>query len=120
MTPPAIDMSSTTPTTAEDNKPNAAFRVGLGDVTINNLGQLKRLNTVLFPITYANSFYKEVLEVGEFAKISTCLTMAEYGSYVKQWSVDMSSHCLVPVTWMLPSILFSLFQRCLCRRCVLS
>ncbi|KAF9579588.1 N-alpha-acetyltransferase 50 [Lunasporangiospora selenospora] len=48
---------------------NKAFRVGLGDITPNNLGQLKRLNTVLFPIVYAPSFYKEVLEVDEFAKI---------------------------------------------------
>ncbi|KAF9356937.1 N-alpha-acetyltransferase 50 [Mortierella sp. NVP85] len=69
MTPPAIDMSSTTPAT-EDNKPrNSAFRIGLGDVTVNNLGQLKRLNSVLFPITYDKKFYDEMLEVGEFAKI---------------------------------------------------
>ncbi|KAG0266661.1 hypothetical protein BG011_001508 [Mortierella polycephala] len=53
----------------EDKPKNAAFRVGLGDITPNNLGQLKRLNTVLFPVVYAPSFYKEVLEIGEFAKI---------------------------------------------------
>ncbi|KAF9933162.1 N-alpha-acetyltransferase 50 [Linnemannia zychae] len=70
MTPPAIDMSSTTTATTEDNKSkNVGFRVGLGDITPNNLGQLKRLNTVLFPIVYAPSFYKDVLDVGEFAKI---------------------------------------------------
>ncbi|KAF9097993.1 N-alpha-acetyltransferase 50 [Mortierella sp. AD031] len=63
-------MSSTNTTTTTEDKPkNAAFRVGLGDITPNNLGQLKRLNTVLFPVTYAPTFYKDVLEVGEFAKI---------------------------------------------------
>ncbi len=69
---PTADMSSNTTTTTTDHKPkNAAFRVGLGDITPNNLGQLKRLNTVLFPVVYTASFYKDVLEVGEFAKIST-------------------------------------------------
>lgn len=67
MTPPAITMSSNV---IEDKPKNPAFRVGLGDITPNNLGQLKRLNTVLFPVVYAPSFYKEVLEIGEFAKIS--------------------------------------------------
>lgn len=98
MTPPAIDMSSTT--AAEDNKPRdaAAFRIGLGDVTPNNLGQLKRLNTVLFPIVYAESFYKEMLGVGEFAKISTSLAMVGYRGCVKQENEDMNSHRFVPVT----------------------
>ncbi|KAF9427415.1 hypothetical protein BGZ94_004957 [Podila epigama] len=67
MTPPAVDMSSNSSTSASKN--NAAFRVQLGDITPNNVGQLKRLNLVLFPVVYAPSFYKEVLEVGEFAKI---------------------------------------------------
>ncbi|KAG0303974.1 N-alpha-acetyltransferase 50 [Dissophora globulifera] len=65
--PPASDMNSTT--ASNDKLKSSAFRVGLGDVTPNNLGQLKRLNTVLFPVTYTVSFYKDVLEVGEFAKI---------------------------------------------------
>ncbi|KAF9154099.1 N-alpha-acetyltransferase 50 [Linnemannia schmuckeri] len=70
MTPPAIDMSSTTTAATTEDKPkNVGFRVGLGDITPNNLGQLKRLNTVLFPVSYAPDFYKNVLEVGEFAKI---------------------------------------------------
>lgn len=63
--------STTTATTTEDKPKNVGFRVGLGDITPNNLGQLKRLNTVLFPVVYAPGFYKDVLEVGEFAKIST-------------------------------------------------
>ncbi|KAF8965344.1 N-alpha-acetyltransferase 50 [Entomortierella lignicola] len=66
MTPPAIEMDSTT---NADKPKSAAFRVGLGDVTVNNLGQVKRLNSILFPIVYNASFYKEILEVGEFAKI---------------------------------------------------
>ncbi|KAF9360756.1 N-alpha-acetyltransferase 50 [Mortierella sp. AD094] len=70
MTPPAIDMNSTASTTTTEDKPkSSAFRVGLGDITVNNLGQIKRLNTVLFPVVYNPSFYKEILEVGEFAKI---------------------------------------------------
>lgn len=56
---------STTTTTAEKKY----HRVALGDVTPNNLGQLRRLNSVLFPVHYNDQFYKEVLEVGEYAKL---------------------------------------------------
>ncbi|CAO3643814.1 unnamed protein product [Cunninghamella blakesleeana] len=45
-------------------------RIALGDITVNNLGQLRTLNKVLFPIEYQESFYKEVLQVGEFAKLA--------------------------------------------------
>ncbi|CAG8511781.1 16297_t:CDS:2 [Cetraspora pellucida] len=48
----------------------ATHRIALGDVTNNNLGQLKRLNIVLFPVSYSEKFYKDVLEVGEFAKLA--------------------------------------------------
>jgi hypothetical protein len=68
--PPAIDMNPSSATTTADKPKAAAFRVGLGDITPNNLGQLKRLNSVLFPVAYSATFYKDLLEVGEFAKIS--------------------------------------------------
>ncbi|KAL1918860.1 uncharacterized protein VTP21DRAFT_2882 [Calcarisporiella thermophila] len=42
----------------------------LGDITPNNIGQLRKLNTVLFPVKYDEKFYKEVLEVGDFAKLA--------------------------------------------------
>ena len=44
-------------------------RTDLGEVTPNNIGQLKRLNSVIFPVAYSEQFYKNVLEVGEFAKL---------------------------------------------------
>ncbi|SAM06012.1 hypothetical protein [Absidia glauca] len=44
-------------------------RIALGDITVNNLGQLRKLNSVLFPIDYQPSFYDEVLRVEEFAKL---------------------------------------------------
>uniref|UniRef100_A0A8C9P3L2 N-alpha-acetyltransferase 50, NatE catalytic subunit n=1 Tax=Spermophilus dauricus TaxID=99837 RepID=A0A8C9P3L2_SPEDA len=37
----------------------------LGDVTPHNIKQLKRLNQVIFPVSYNDKFYKDVLEVGE-------------------------------------------------------
>ena len=49
-------------------KRNTTHRIALGEITPNNLGQLKKLNTVLFPVQYSEKFYKDVLEVGEFAK----------------------------------------------------
>jgi hypothetical protein len=44
-------------------------RIALGDLTPNNIGQLRALNSTLFPVNYSDKFYKEVLEVGEFAKL---------------------------------------------------
>lgn len=44
-------------------------RISLGDLTPNNIGQLRVLNSTLFPVNYSDKFYKEVLEVGELAKL---------------------------------------------------
>jgi len=43
--------------------------LSLGDVTPNNIGQLKTINSVIFPVYYNDKFYKNVLESGEFAKL---------------------------------------------------
>uniref|UniRef100_A0A5F9DE41 N-alpha-acetyltransferase 50 n=1 Tax=Oryctolagus cuniculus TaxID=9986 RepID=A0A5F9DE41_RABIT len=43
-------------------------RIELGDVTPHNIKQLKRLNQVIFPVSYNDKFYKDALEVGELAK----------------------------------------------------
>ncbi|XP_075232939.1 putative N-acetyltransferase san [Lycorma delicatula] len=45
-------------------------KIELGDVTPHNIKQLKRLNTVVFPVSYNERFYKDVLEVGELAKLA--------------------------------------------------
>lgn len=41
----------------------------LGDVTPHNIKQLKRLNQVVFPVSYNDKFYKDVLDLGELAKL---------------------------------------------------
>ncbi|GAB1602008.1 N-alpha-acetyltransferase 50-like [Argonauta hians] len=45
-------------------------RIELGDITAHNIKQLKRLNQYVFPVTYNDKFYKDVLEVGELAKLA--------------------------------------------------
>jgi hypothetical protein len=45
----------------------------LGDVTPHNIKQLKRLNQVVFPVSYNDKFYKDVLEAGELAKLGIVL-----------------------------------------------
>uniref|UniRef100_A0A2R5LL25 N-terminal methionine N(alpha)-acetyltransferase NatE n=2 Tax=Ornithodoros turicata TaxID=34597 RepID=A0A2R5LL25_9ACAR len=45
-------------------------RIELGDVTPHNINQLKRLNQVVFPVSYNDKFYKDVLEAGELAKLA--------------------------------------------------
>ena len=42
-------------------------RIDLGDVTPHNIKQLKRLNQVIFPVSYNDKFYKDVLEVGGYS-----------------------------------------------------
>lgn len=44
-------------------------RIELGDVTPHNIKQLKKLNQVVFPVSYNDKFYKDVLEAGELAKL---------------------------------------------------
>ena len=45
--------------------------ITLDDLTPQNMGLLKKLNTVLFPVPYSEKFYKESLSVGELAKLGT-------------------------------------------------
>jgi len=44
-------------------------RIELGDVTPHNIKLLRRLNQVVFPVSYNDKFYKDVLEAGELAKL---------------------------------------------------
>lgn len=48
---------------------NCRATIELGDVTPHNLQQLKRLNQVVFPVSYNDKFYKDILEAGELAKL---------------------------------------------------
>jgi len=45
-------------------------RIALGEVTVHNIRQLKRLNTVVFPVSYNDKFYKDVLQAGELARLA--------------------------------------------------
>ena len=49
------------------------FHVELGEVTPHNIKQLKRLNQVIFPVSYNDKFYNDVLEVGELARLGASL-----------------------------------------------
>ena len=45
-------------------------RIELGDVTQHNINLLRKLNQVVFPVSYNDKFYKDVLEAGELAKLA--------------------------------------------------
>ncbi|XP_039260202.1 N-alpha-acetyltransferase 50-like [Styela clava] len=45
-------------------------RIELGDITQHNIKQLKLLNQVIFPVSYNDKFYKDVLDVGDLAKLA--------------------------------------------------
>lgn len=46
-------------------------RLDLGEVTRHNIRQLKKLNSVVFPVSYNDKFYKDVLQAGELAKLGS-------------------------------------------------
>lgn len=52
--------------------------IELGDVTPHNLQQLKRLNQVVFPVSYNDKFYKDILEAGELAKLGKKCVIAGF------------------------------------------
>ena len=57
-------MSTTTTATLTATTPKAKAsnaRVSLSPCTLNNLGTVRKLNSVLFPIRYAERFYKDIL-----------------------------------------------------------
>lgn len=43
--------------------------IELGDVTVHNIKQLKKLNQIVFPVHYNDKFYKDVLDLGPLAKL---------------------------------------------------
>ena len=49
----------------------AAPRVSFAPITPNNLGTVRKLNSVLFPIKYSEKFYKDILlpEVEDFCQL---------------------------------------------------
>ena len=65
-----VRCSNMAPTTTT---PSPSSRtITLDDLTVQNIGLLKKLNTVLFPVPYSEKFYKESLHVGELAKLGEC------------------------------------------------
>lgn len=54
-------------------------------MTPHNIKQLKRLNQVIFPVSYNDKFYKDVLEVGELAKLGTIVLSVVFIWVVEQF-----------------------------------
>ena len=52
-----------------NSRVNSRGIVELGDVTPHNIKLLRRLNQVVFPVSYNEKFYKDVLESGQLAKL---------------------------------------------------
>ena len=67
---------TTTTTTASKTRP--AERITTSALTTNNLGTVRKLNSVLFPIKYSEKFYNDIVQpqVEDFCQLSACI----YGS----------------------------------------
>ncbi|KAA0704739.1 Basic helix-loop-helix domain-containing protein USF3 [Triplophysa tibetana] len=72
------------------------LRIELGDVTPHNIKQLKRLNQVIFPVSYNDKFYKDVLEVGELAKLVGAVCCRVDHSQNQKRLYIMTLGCLAP------------------------
>eukprot|EP01147_Barroeca_monosierra_P003639 gene3639-6217_t len=42
----------------------------LGELTVHNVKQLKLINQIIFPVSYSDKFYKDVVNAGEYAKLA--------------------------------------------------
>lgn len=53
------------------NNTTTSLKVSLSSITPNNIGTVRKLNSVLFPIKYSEKFYKDIQapEVEEFCKL---------------------------------------------------
>jgi ribosomal protein S18 acetylase RimI-like enzyme len=79
--------------------------IELHDVTVDNLRQLRRLNQAIFPVAYHDKFYKDVLQLGQLAKLAYVNNVA-VGSLcgrVEETNIDhekrlyiMTLGCLAP------------------------
>ncbi|KAI9281088.1 acyl-CoA N-acyltransferase [Sporodiniella umbellata] len=47
-----------------------ANMIDIGQVTFNNLGQVRMLHKNLFPVSYGDQFYSDLLEAEPFAKLA--------------------------------------------------
>ena len=67
---------STNCTSSSTTSPRIAF----ASLTPNNLGTVRKLNSVLFPIKYSEKFYQEIIqpEVEDFCKLSTWLLLFSF------------------------------------------
>ena len=56
-------------------------RVSFASLTPNNLGTVRKLNSVLFPIKYSEKFYQDILlwDVEEFCKLGSSITTTKFG-----------------------------------------
>ncbi|CAE6349599.1 unnamed protein product [Rhizoctonia solani] len=69
--PTSVGVHTIPATISSRNTTRPAARISLASLTPNNLGTLRKLNSVLFPIRYSEKFYREVLEpeLDEFCKL---------------------------------------------------
>lgn len=65
----------------------------LGGVTKHNAKQLRILNEALFPVSYNDKFYTDVLEMGNFAKLGV-LEKHVYYSVVRTGHVVNAYFCI--------------------------
>lgn len=65
-------------------------KLELGEITHHNIKQLKRLNTVVFPVSYNEKFYKDVLEAGELAKLGMFYYYLSY-NFISMKQIYLSS-----------------------------
>jgi len=54
--------TSTTTTSSSKTKAPLAPRITTSPVTVNNLGTVRKLNSVIFPVKYSDSFYKSIVQ----------------------------------------------------------
>lgn len=63
-------MPSASSDSVNSSKQDYSSLIALGDITKHNLRVAKTINQVIFPVTYTEQFYNELLKMGDNAKLA--------------------------------------------------
>lgn len=101
-----------------------AVPISLDGVRDKNLMQLKKLNTVLFPVRYNDKYYADALASGEFTKLGSsflasgssllpylCSSDFLHFDYFLSWNTIFLFHSLISIRGLFFCLSFSVHIR---------
>ncbi|PAA53245.1 hypothetical protein BOX15_Mlig018463g1, partial [Macrostomum lignano] len=66
----SIEQNTSNVNSGKQSKLPSDSRIELGDITQHNIRQLRIINQVVFPVSYTDKFYDDILENGELGRLA--------------------------------------------------